>query len=194
MRHPGSYYCWSDTGNGSGHLCPQCVPVLQEQSVSITVRPRGKWPPAQPQSASKTPLITSTYRLHLAKPTAGRGFPCQAEGKMQRSSFYNNHLTWHINCLHTQQHHEPERNMASVLLPLWAGRDGASIRASHIRKTHTHCARGLTPRHRSPAPALFVPSNCEMRYIYIFYPCNWFCQPEIVSNFCKLAVSEIWIF
>ncbi len=62
-----------------------------------------------------------------------------------------------------------------IIKTLWAGRDGASIRASHIRKTHTHCARGLTPRHRSPAPALFVPSNCEMRYIYIFYPCNWFC-------------------
>lgn len=87
MRSPGSYYCHSDTGNGSGHLCSQCVLVQQEQSVSVTVSPHGKSPPAQPQSASKTQLITSTYMPHLAKPTAGRYFLFQAEGRKQRSGF-----------------------------------------------------------------------------------------------------------
>lgn len=62
---------------------------------------------------------------------------------------------WHINCLHTEQYHEPERNMARVLLPFSAGRNRAS-KASHIRKTHT-VRGGLTPRHRSPAPVPFVP-------------------------------------
>lgn len=81
MRSPGSYYSDSDIGNGSGHLCPQCVPVQQEQTVSVTVSPHGKSPPVQPQSASKTQLIISTCMPYLAKPTAGRGFLFQAERK-----------------------------------------------------------------------------------------------------------------
>ena len=87
MRSPGSYYRHSDTGNGSGHLCSRCVPKQQEQSVSVTVSLHGKSPPAQPQSASKTQLITSTYMPYLAKATAGSDFLFRAEGRMQGSGF-----------------------------------------------------------------------------------------------------------
>lgn len=83
MKGPGLYYCHSDTGNGSGHFSPQCVPVQQEQSVSITVSS----PPVQHESASKTQLITSTYMPYLAKQTAGRDFLFQAERRMHSSSF-----------------------------------------------------------------------------------------------------------
>ncbi len=87
MRSPGLYYRHSDTGNGSGHLCPQCLPVQQEQNMSVTVCPHGKSPPAQSQSASEAQLITSTYSHILTKPTAGRDSLFQAKGRMQRSGF-----------------------------------------------------------------------------------------------------------
>ena len=49
------WYGW----NGSGHLCPQRVPVQPEQRVSTAVCPQS--PPARPQSASSPRLITPTY-------------------------------------------------------------------------------------------------------------------------------------
>lgn len=81
MKSPGSYYRYSDTGNGSDHLCPRCVPVQQEQTVSVVVSPNGKSPPAQPRTAFKAQQISSTLMLHLAKPTAGRDFVLEAEGR-----------------------------------------------------------------------------------------------------------------
>lgn len=58
-----------------------CVPVLQEQSVSVTVSPHGKSPPAQPQSASKTQLITSTYTPFWAKTNSRQRLSISSRGK-----------------------------------------------------------------------------------------------------------------
>lgn len=80
MKSSGLYYRYSDTGNGSDHL-----QVQREQRVSVTVSPNGKSPPAQHPSASNAQLITSTYMLHLAKPTAGRDLMFQAEGRKRLS-------------------------------------------------------------------------------------------------------------
>lgn len=153
IKSPGSYYPHSETGRGSGHLCPQCVLVQQEQSISVTVRPHGKSPPAQSQSASKTQLII--YTPYLAKLAAGRGFLLEPKEVCREADF-------RIIILRATLTVFTQSGIMS-LRGTWdasSGRDRAS-KVSHIRQTHT-VHRGLMPHHHSPDPAPFVPRNMKL--------------------------------
>lgn len=166
MRSPGLYYGYSDIGNGSGHLCPQCVPVQPEQSVFITISLHSKSPPAQPLSAPKTQLITSTYMPYLAKPTAGRDFCFKPREGCREAAF-------RIIILRGVLPVFTHSSIAS-LRGTWHASSCLSLpgETEHLKPAlsgNTHCAQGLTPRHSSPASALFVPPKCEMIYIYIIH-------------------------
>lgn len=186
---PGSYYGYSDIGNGSGHLCPQCVPVQPEQSVFITVSLHSKSPPAQPLSAPKTQLITSTYMPYLAKPTAGRDF-CFKPREGCREAAFRIIILRGVLPVFT-------RSSITSLRGTWHASSCLSLpgETEHLKPAlsgNTHCAQGLTPHQLTSFRSLC--SSKMWNDIYIYYPCNWFCQPEIVSHFYKLAMSEIWIF
>lgn len=76
----------------------------------------GKSPPAPPQSASNTQVITSAYSPYLAKTDSKQRLSVsKPRDGCREEAFRIIIFSWRIKRLHTLQYHEPERNMASCL-------------------------------------------------------------------------------